>query len=116
MQGAFYWYAKYNWLKQAGTFVTPTPVVRRLKRLEKVNIAFIILGPFLFILDFVIWSPSYPILGLGFAAFIYLFAVLEYINYFHIQISYDNLSDLATLRRTKKLKSSSMQKDFRRMK
>ena len=52
--------------------------------------------------------------GLLLSGFIFLFAILEYINYFHIQLSYDNRADLEHLLRTKKLKQASLSKDFER--
>lgn len=52
------------------------------------------------------WA-SWP--GLGFA----LFAVLEYINYFHVQLSHDNAADLRRLFRVG-LRRSHLARDLRR--
>lgn len=46
---------------------------------------------------------------------ILLFSILEYINYFHIQLSYDNSAVLQYLKRTKRLKRASLSRDFERL-
>ena len=115
LQGIIYWYIKLNRLKTKHTSVTPIKLVRRLHQLKPINIFLIIFSIIAFIYDFLTWYPSFPLGGLRISFIIYLFAVLEYINYFHIQLSYDNLSDIKYLVRSKKLKKSCMSKDFKRL-
>lgn len=114
VQGAVYWYAKAKRLKRDHTFRTPIHVVRRLQTLEKVNIGLIIVALSMFGVDFLMLYPSLPVAGLALAGFIYVFAILEFINYFHVQLSYDNKADIQNLLRSKRLKPSSIRKDFRR--
>ncbi|WP_449623100.1 general stress protein [Robertmurraya sp. Marseille-Q9965] len=116
VQGSLYWYTKWKRLKNENTSVTPNRVVRFLKIIKKWNILLIMISPLFFVIDFLIWSPSFPVGGLFLSGFIYIFAILEYINYFHIQLSYDNLSDIEFLLKTKKFKRSSLSKDFERIK
>lgn len=113
IQGSFYWYSKWRRLKREKISVTPMNVVQLLWRLKKWNIGLISLTPVAFVADYIKWNPALPIDGLSLSFFIYIFAVLEYINYFHIQLSYDNRSDLQYLRRTKGLKKSSLNRDFK---
>lgn len=47
---------------------------------------------------------------------IYVFALLEYVNYFHVQLSYDNASDIRYLQQHKRLKVASLKRDFKRLK
>ncbi|XOL41547.1 hypothetical protein KCTC32420_01932 [Aequorivita nionensis] len=42
-----------------------------------------------------------------------LFAVLEYINYYHKQLMVDNTSDVAYILRNKRLKTASLAKDLK---
>ncbi len=70
---------------------------------------------FMFGFDFFKWYPSLPLGGLYISGFIYIFAILEYINYFHIQLSYDNLSDINYLIKSKRLKQACLSKDFERI-
>lgn len=114
MQGSIYWYTKWKRLKVENTIKTSIETIKRYKSLKKLNIILIIISIFAFAFDFFIWYPSLPLVSLGIAGFIYIFAVLEYINYFHLQLSYDNLSDVKYLLRTKRLKKSCLSRDFGR--
>ncbi|HDR7515111.1 general stress protein [Bacillus mobilis] len=115
LQGTLYWYVKWKRLKKEKTSVTPIRVIQYLKILKKINIAFIITGFITFTIDFVIWYPHLPLGGLSFTLFIYIFALLEYINYYHTQLSYNNISDIKRLIKSKKLKQSCISKDFQRI-
>lgn len=115
VQGSLYWYSKWKRLKKENTSVTPIRVVQRLKKVQKWNIIIILVAPFIFVIDLLLWYPSLPIGGLSISGFIYIFAVLEYINYFHIQLSYDNSSDIKYLLKSKKLKQACLSKDFERL-
>jgi len=112
VQGSSYWFSKWRRLKKENLSVTPKKVVGLFWKLKRLNIVLIILIPFAFMADFMRWNWALPIDGLSLSCFIYLFALLEYINYFHTQLSYDNRSDLEYLRRTKRLKKSSLNRDF----
>jgi hypothetical protein len=115
LQGSLYWYVKLKRLKEEHTSITPTHIILRLKHLKKWNIGLILFSPCLFIVDLLVQAPSIPG-GLYIAGFIYIFAIIEYINYFHIQLSYDNLSDIKFLIKTKKLKKATLAKEFERIK
>ena len=87
--------------KKEKTSVTPIRMIQYLKILKKINIAFIITGFITFTIDIVILYPDLPLGGLSFTLFIYIFALLEYINYYHTQLSYDNISDIKHLIKSK---------------
>ena len=46
--------------------------------------------------------------------FIYLFAILEYINYFFIRLSYSKYKDILNLLKFKNLKQSSINKELKK--
>lgn len=115
LQGTVYWYTKLKRLKTENTSVTPLQIVRLLWQLKKLNIVLIVVTIIAFVFDFIRWYPSLPIGGLIIAGIIYVFAVLEYINYFYVQLSYDNISDLKYLLKTRKLKQATIGKDFKRI-
>ena len=115
VQGSIYWYSKWKRLKRENTSVTPIQMVQQLKKIQKWNISLMIVPPFIFVIDFLQWYPSLPIDGLSISGFIYIFAILEYINYFHIQLSYDNSSDIKYLLKSKRLKQACLSKDFERV-
>lgn len=115
LQGTFYWYTKLKRLRIENTSVTPIRTIRQLQRCKKMNMLLIMLSIFAFVFDIVRLYPSLPIGGLSIAGFIYIFAVLEYINYFYVQLSYDNISDVKYLLKSKKLKKACISKDFKRI-
>lgn len=115
IQGVYYWYSKWKRLKTEKKSITPIRTVRHLKKLKKLNIGIIIFSVFVFMIDVYIHFPLLPMEGLYLSGFIYIFAILEFINYFYIQLSYDNASDINYLIKTKKLKRSSLNKDFKRI-
>ncbi|MDF2036104.1 general stress protein [Cytobacillus oceanisediminis] len=115
LQGSIYWFVKWKRLKKENTSAAPIRLVEQLWAIKKWNIALIIIIPAAFIADYYMWHPSTP-QGLTIAAFIYIFAILEYVNYFHIQLSYDNRSDINSLKQTKRFKQACLSKDFKRLK
>lgn len=115
VQGTMYWYAKLKRLRDDKSDRNPIKIFRMLHRLKTLNIVIILIASIAFAFDFNKWYPSYPLGGLSIAFFIYVFAILEFINYFYIQISYDNISEIKNLLKSRKLKISSMNKDFKRM-
>lgn len=115
LQGTIYWYVKLKRLKNENTPITPIKVVRQLHSLKTVNKIIIVIGMIAFIFDFIKWYPSLPLGGLAITFFIYLFAIIEFVNYFYIQLSY-NISGIKDLLRNRKLKTSCINKDFKRVK
>ena len=115
LQGTIYWYVKLKRLRNENNPITPIKVVRQLHSLKMVNMIIIVLTIIVFAFDFVKWYPSLPLGGLTVTFFIYIFAILEFVNYFYTQLSY-NISGIKNLLRNRKLKKSCMNKDFKRIK
>ena len=115
IQGAWYWYSKSRRLKKEGTSATPVPVVRRLRHCRVINLALIVLTACAFGIDWMRFRSELPVSGTQLALLLYVFAILEYINYFHIQLMYDNRSDVQYLIRNRRLKRSALNKDMQRL-
>ena len=115
LQGTIYWYVKLKRLRNENNSLAPIKVVRQLHYTKTVNIVMIMTTIVVFAFDFIKWYPSLPLGGITITFFIYIFAILEFINYFYIQLSY-NVSDIKELLRNRKLKYSCMNKDFKRIK
>ncbi|MFM9329481.1 general stress protein [Paenibacillus mesotrionivorans] len=116
LQGTIYWYVKLKRLRNENNPKTLLKVLRQLHHSKTVNVVMMITTIVGFAFDFIKWYPALPLGGLTITFFIYGFAILEFINYFYIQLSYDNFSDIKNLFRSRKLKISSMNKDFKRIK
>ena len=103
VQGAAYWTAK---LRQPAR--SPLPGARAFAA-ARLGIPLLLAAGLLFLGWSVVRDPGAGNLpGLGFA----LFAVLEYVNYFHIQLMYDNAEDLRYLR-THGLRRAHLARDLR---
>ncbi|MEV4185165.1 hypothetical protein AB0J28_27455 [Streptosporangium canum] len=91
LEGAGYWSAK---LRQIATRDRSLPGAGAFVVARRGNVAVLAAG-LLFIVWAVVIDPgagSWPGLGFG------LFAVLEHVNYFHVQLMYDTVEDLRYLR------------------
>lgn len=115
IQGAYYWYSKWKVLVTEKKSITPIRTVKLLKKFKRINIGIIFFSVIVFFVDIYIHYQFLPIGGLMLSGFIFIFSLLEFINYFYVQLSYDNKSDINHLIKTKKLKRSSLSKDFKRI-
>ncbi|UII56606.1 general stress protein [Cytobacillus spongiae] len=115
VQGTLYWYSKWKRLKKGKDARAPMHVLKRLKAVEKLNIALILFSPIGMMIDILYKYPDLPVNGLVLTAGIYLFGILEYINYFHIQLSYDQRTDLKYLFKWKRFKKACLKKEFENM-
>ncbi|MEK4474371.1 general stress protein [Paenibacillus sp. FSL R7-0048] len=115
LQGTIYWYVKLKRLRNENNSITPINVVRQLRYSKTLDIVMIMTTIVVFGFDLIKWYPSLPIGGLLISLFIYFFAILEFINYFYIQLSYDNVSDIKKLSKRRKLKKSCINKDLKRL-
>lgn len=112
LQGTYYWWIKYSSIKEEKE---PVEVqVERLKTFKHLNHIGLILIPMVFLLQWFISGYSFSSDNLlGWAIFANLFAVLEYINYYHKQLMYDNRYDLRFLYQNRILKEATLHKDLR---
>ena len=111
-QGTYYWWVKYSVLKNETVF--QQTVLSRFRKFKTQNQVAIALIPLLLGLQWVLSGNQINSKNLiGWAIFVNLFAVCEYINYYHKQLMYDNRNDLNYLLKNKKLKEASLFKDLR---
>ncbi|MGL6101949.1 MAG: general stress protein, partial [Exiguobacterium acetylicum] len=80
-----------------------------------INLALIVLTACAFGIDWMRFRSELPVSGTQLALLLYVFAILEYINYFHIQLMYDNRSDVQYLIQNRRLKRSALNKDMQRL-
>lgn len=110
VQGTYYWYHKYTSYNARKRMATA--VLKSLRHCQRINWVLFIVVAMLFIVEFGHVSTATYVVS----ACIYVFALLEYINYFHVQLSYDNVADIRYLWKHRTLKVASLQRDFKRLK
>jgi hypothetical protein len=104
IQGAAYWAAK---LRQVAASGGPLPFADAFALARLINVPVLAIG-LLFISWAVVRDPgagTWPGLAFG------VFAVLEYVNYFHLQLMYDTPADLRRLR-TQGLRPAHLHRDL----
>ena len=84
------------------------------RQAKKLNLIFIVLIPFVFILQLFLYNWTIKTENLIYWAFaVNIFGILEHINYYNRQLMIDNKSDLNYLLRNRKLKIASLAKDLK---
>lgn len=110
-QGQKYWHLK---LKRLTNIPFDQDAnIQYFKNAKRNNIILIALMPLMFFLQWYQghWSFNKDHLLLW-AIFTNVFAILEHINYYYVQLSYDNTSDITYLKKHRKLKKASLAKDI----
>jgi len=109
-QGQHYWKLKLNRLTGEEFDIISNVVF--FKKSKRNNEYLIYLMPILVLIQLYLINWKIESNGFLWGLFAILFAVLEHINYYHIQLTIDNKYDLNYLRVNRKLKKSSLAKDL----
>jgi len=110
IQGTVYWHLKLQSIYKQ----TPmeSGVCRIFAFLNKFNPVLFIIYPLLYFLGKVVPGMDFQVSF--WPNVLFVFAILEYVNYYHYQLSHDNKNDLLYLLRHKKLRRSSLWTDLHR--
>ncbi|CAM4062035.1 hypothetical protein GCM10009799_40910 [Nocardiopsis rhodophaea] len=109
VEGGAYWWLKYRHLRMGRQLPAGLTVFRYLRT---ANVALLAAGAAVIGAGFAIggpWTHVWPGAGL------WAFALLEHINYFHIQLSHDTRADITRLLRTRRLHRSHLARDLERL-
>lgn len=84
LQSSIYWFVKWQRLKNKR--MTLSNLYNMLSVLKQLNLFLLCVAPLVFIMDMVVLErASFSIILL--TLFVYIFSVIEYINYFYIQLT-----------------------------
>jgi hypothetical protein len=110
-QGQYYFKLKLQSLK--GITIDQKTNLLFFKKSKKLNLIFLGLIPFVFILQIFLNNWSLKTENLIYCAIaVNVFGILEHINYYNRQLMIDNTSDLNYVIRNRKLKIASLAKDL----
>ncbi|MED1739513.1 hypothetical protein P4U97_08375 [Bacillus swezeyi] len=109
LQGSLYWYLKYKRVKQNSCSDLSPQIIRLFLLFKRLNLMLVGAGFLIFIYQ--IQNKS---LDLMLYIFLYVFAVIEYINYYHIRLSYLSIEEIKLLMRQRGPRSSLLAKELRR--
>ncbi|WP_186576017.1 hypothetical protein [Aquibacillus kalidii] len=107
LQGGLYWYLKWNHVRKNQNYKLSTDKLRIFSVFKRINLFLITIG-LIILLVALYRSDIYR----GFYAFLYGFAVVEYINYFHIRLSYMSIEELRELMKQKGFRQSILAKEL----
>lgn len=113
LQGSLYWFLKFRSHQKNCTSV-PFGAIRAFRILQILDLGLIGLSLILIIVG-IIREPGFPAIRLAISIFVLLFAMAEYVNYFHYQLSY-KMAEWPLVIRSRRLKKSCLSKDFREKK
>lgn len=111
LQGSYYWFYCLRRINKKQ--VNPTRFIGVYKVLRLFDLFLISLFPFISVYSW-LGGSQLTWVKISLALAIYFFAVGEYINYYYIRLSYDNLEDIVSLLKLRDLKKSALNKELRK--
>ncbi|MFJ7746909.1 hypothetical protein [Peribacillus sp. NPDC097295] len=111
LQGSLFWFLKWKQAKQKKYVQLPYTQLRMFLLFKKINFVLIVIGALVLVYQ-IIKFPA----GHYWFAFLYAFAIIEHINYYHIRLSYQTLDEIKEFLRQKKFRSSILAKELTMLK
>jgi len=110
-QGTFYWHLKLRTIYKSGIGL-PSYFHQFFSFFKWVNVVLLFIYPVLIISNKITSLINFQVSAWSNALF--LFVILEYINYYHYQLSHDNLNDICYLIEHKKIRRSPLYIDLQK--
>lgn len=103
LQGSYYWFLKLKQVQRRDYSHLPYRKLRIFAYFKRINLSLIAIGIIIIIYQLIV----FPI-GFYWCAFLYFFAIIEYVNYYYIRLSYQSIDEIKGLIRQKKLRRSKL--------
>ncbi|MFJ7859346.1 hypothetical protein ACIQZM_15785 [Peribacillus sp. NPDC097206] len=107
LQGSLYWFLKWKQAKQKKFVGLPSAQLRIFRAFKKINMVLILIGLLVAVYQFIFFS-----VGHYWFIFLYAFAIIEHINYYHIRLSYQTPEELKEFFHQKKFRPSILAKEL----
>jgi hypothetical protein len=111
-QGSYYWFYRLRNINRKRVKQYRFRFAYRV--LKKTDLILIILYPVIILYELLLGNLVLVSGKTLVSFFIYIFSIIEYINYFYIRLSYGKLNDIVMLLKLKNLKKSSLNKELRK--
>ena len=108
VQGSYYWYLKWRQAKSRNLSVLPEYHLKVFRGLKIMNLLLLGVGFVLVIYELINYSNEFY-----WFLFLYLFALAEYINYYHVRLSYQTTEELKGFIRHKKFSRSKLAQELK---
>lgn len=110
IQGSYYWFLKWRQAKRRDFSILPKYQLKLFFRLKYVNLFLLGVG-FVFVIYELIRYPK----EFYWFFFLYIFALVEYINYYHVRLSYQSLEEMKEFMRHKKFRKSKLAAELKQL-
>jgi hypothetical protein len=107
LQGSYYWYLKLKQFQVSDFTDLPAQKLKTFMCFKWLNSVLILIG--MFILIYQIYSKP---VELYWFVFVFLFAVVEHINYYYVRLSYQTINEFKELLRQKGFRKSRLAKEL----
>lgn len=107
LQGSYYWYIKWKQAKCRDFSFLPKKQLTFFRGLKRVNLLLLGVGFVLFLYQWI----SYP-KEIYWFLFLYLFTLAEYINYYHVRLSYQTMEEIKSFLRYRKFRRSKLAEEL----
>ncbi|WMX53821.1 hypothetical protein [Peribacillus sp. R9-11] len=108
LQGSIYWYLKWRKVKDNKSYNLSDSQLYIFLWLRRINVFLLCLGFIIFLKN----TNYSPINFNGFYLFLYCFALIEYINYYHLRLSYQTPQEIKEFLRQKGLRRSILAREL----
>ncbi|RID83630.1 hypothetical protein D1953_15090 [Peribacillus asahii] len=110
LQGSYYWFLKWKQVQRKDYSHLPYRQLRIFRLFKRLNLFLIGIGIIIMIYQLIVFP-----LHFYWFIFLYIFAIIEYINYYHIRLSYQSIDEMKDFIRQKKLRSSKLAEDLKNL-
>ncbi|EIJ78016.1 hypothetical protein PB1_10629 [Bacillus methanolicus PB1] len=110
LQGSFYWFLKFRQVQRECYSHLPYRQLRLFVFFKRFNLFLIAIGLLLMIYQYKINAVDFY-----WFLFLYVFAIIEYINYYHIRLSYQSIDEIKDLIRQRGLRSSKLARELKNL-
>ena len=109
IQGSYYWFLKWTQAKRRGFSKLPDQQLKLFQHLKRVNLFLLGVGFVLVIYELLHFPKE-----LFWLLFLYIFALGEYINYYHVRLSYQTTEEAKDFMRQKKFRKSKLAEELKK--
>jgi hypothetical protein len=108
LQGSYYWFVKWKQVRRGCFSHLPDRHLRLFHVFKRINLFLIAIG-----LLFLIYQWKIFPIDFYWFVFLYVFAILEYINYYHMRLSYQTIDEIKDFLRQRGFRRSKLASEWK---
>jgi hypothetical protein len=108
LQGSYYWFVKWKQVRRGCFSHLPDRHLRLFQVFKRINLFLIAIGLLFLIYQWKVFSVDFY-----WFVFLYVFAILEYINYYHVRLSYQTIDEIKDFLRQRGFRRSKLASEWK---